>query len=54
MPATVEPRKTAARRAFSSTLSVTDGDAAIEIVDDHPESTRRDRARLLRQHLQPS
>src|SRR5215472_17416989 len=37
----------AAWRAFSSKLSVTDGDVVAKMANDHPESIRRDRARLL-------
>src|SRR5262245_35387201 len=44
----------AARHAFSSKLSVTDGDVVVEVASDHPESIRRDRARLLDQCLQPT
>jgi hypothetical protein len=46
--------RTAARRALSSKLSVTDGDLVVAMVNDHPESIRRDRARLLDQRLQLS
>lgn len=45
-PASRLPTITAARRALSSKLSVTDGDVAVEIANDHPKSTRRDRTRL--------
>jgi hypothetical protein len=41
----------AARRAFSFTLSVTDGVVAVDMANDHPESIRRDWARLLDQRL---
>src|SRR5215510_6383229 len=44
----------AARRALSSKLSVTDGDVVVAMANDHPESIRRDRARLLDQRLQLS
>ena len=44
---------TAALCAFSSKLSVTDGDVAVMIGNDHPGSVRRDRARLLDRRLQP-
>jgi hypothetical protein len=37
------PTISAARRAFSFKLSVTDGDVAVEMANDHPESIRRDR-----------
>jgi hypothetical protein len=48
------PPRTAARRALSSKLSVTDGDVVVAMANDHPESIRRDRARLLDQRLQLS
>jgi hypothetical protein len=44
---------TADLRAFSSKLSVTDGDVEVKAGDDHPESIRRDRARLLDQGRHP-
>src|SRR5215510_5358954 len=44
----------AARRALSSKLSFTDGDVVVAMANDHPESIRRDRARLLDQRLQLS
>jgi hypothetical protein len=47
------PLLTAAPRAFSSKLSVTDGDVVVEMANGHPGSIRHDGLVWLNQRLQP-
>jgi len=53
MPTTGPPSRTAAPRAFSSRLSVSDGDIAAEVVSDYPGFDPAVTGLPLRRHLSP-